>query len=74
MNSPAFSFPGSAIFPDYDICPFFYYLISCTLLQYYNKFTVMQIKLVVVVVVVVGLSGVDTETMKAFFLKAKRFC
>ena len=34
----------------------------------------MQIKLVVVVVVVVGLSGVDTETMKAFFLKAKRFC
>ena len=28
---------------------FFYYLISCTLLQYCNKFTVMQIKLVVVV-------------------------
>ena len=33
---------------------FFYYLISCTLLQYCNKFTVTQIKLVAVVVVVVG--------------------
>ena len=38
---------------NFYICPFFYYyyLIICTLLQYCSKFTVMQIKLIVVVVV-----------------------
>ena len=41
---------------------FYYYLVSCTLLQYCNKFTVMQIKLVVVVVVVVVVVGRNLNT------------